>query len=434
MSAVARATGTAHGAGQRGLAFGVVAYRALDRSGTLVAGSLPAANRQDALEKLRDMSLLPVEVTEGAPADTPPSAPVWRSRPRRDEITQMTRDLALFLDCGVALDQALLAIARSGVRPAVADLVTALNRSVSAGKSFAAALREHPRAFAPAYCAMVEVAEHSGSLSGTLALIARERARAEALGRRMRSALAYPAFLVCASIAVLAFVLGSVVPEFERAFVGLGTPEGPAASIFALSQWWSAHASTAAMAMVATAAAIFLSLRFAPARRRAFGLIARAPGISRLVALEQAVTVSSTLRTLMASGVDITTSLRLLEGLVRDDRSARGIERTIRGVRQGRTLGEMFGEAGLLPADALHMLRVGEETAQVATALGNIARIFEERLDRRLARLTAVLGPAILVLVSALIAWIIVSVMTALMSMNELLLAGGRFHADAFVA
>ena len=128
------------------------------------------------------------------------------------------------------------------------------------------------------------------------------------------------------------------------------------------------------------------------------------------------------LSTLSRSGVDISTSLRLIRDLMRDRRSAEKIDKIVASVRQGHRLSEALAESDLLPVYAVHMLRVGEESGELDIAAIRVAGFYEEKLDRALTRLTSILGPAIMVLVSMLIAWLIVSVMSALLSMNELIL------------
>jgi general secretion pathway protein F len=107
---------------------------------------------------------------------------------------------------------------------------------------------------------------------------------------------------------------------------------------------------------------------------------------------------------------------------MRDRRSAESIDGVLASVRQGHRLSEALTEVGLLPNYAVQMLRVGEESGELAQSALRIAAFYETRLDRALGRLTSILGPAIMILVSFIIAWLIISVITALLSVNELLL------------
>jgi general secretion pathway protein F len=151
-------------------------------------------------------------------------------------------------------------------------------------------------------------------------------------------------------------------------------------------------------------------------------LLTRLPGIRQVVRYEQTVAFCAALGTLTRSGVDISAALRLTRDVMRDQRSAETIDSVVSAVRQGQRLSDALGETNLLPLYAVHMLRVGEESGELGSAAVRIAGFYEIRLDRALARLTSILGPTIIVLVSSLIAWLIISVITALLSVNELLL------------
>jgi general secretion pathway protein F len=140
------------------------------------------------------------------------------------------------------------------------------------------------------------------------------------------------------------------------------------------------------------------------------------------VVYEQTVAFCATLGTLSHSGVDISTALRLIRDVMRNARSAEKIDRVVAGVRQGRRLSEALLDENILPPYAVHMLRVGEESGELDSAATRVAGFYEARLDRSLTRLTSILGPTIIIMVSGLIAWLIISVITALLSVNEILL------------
>jgi general secretion pathway protein F len=129
----------------------------------------------------------------------------------------------------------------------------------------------------------------------------------------------------------------------------------------------------------------------------------------------------TTLGTLLGSGVDITSSLRLVRDLFRDPRAAEKVDRLIAEVRQGHRVSDSLASLNLLPPYVIPVLRVGEEAGELDTMAVRIGGFYEDRLDRALTRLTSILGPSILILVSLMIAWLIVTVITALISVNDLL-------------
>lgn len=405
-------------------------YRAVDRHGKVVAGFIAAPSRQSALDEMEKMSLMPIEVGDDASAGG--SLPALLRNPSAEDITGATRDLATLLRSGITLDRALLVIAETDDMPAVSALMRALNAGVTAGKSLSDTLSAYPNVFPTHYAKMVEVAEAKGKLADTLTLIAHERTRSETLKRRITSALAYPAFLFLAATGVLIFVLTSVVPEFERALAGFRREAGSQTEvIFALSRALRDNGPLLATVTIAGLAALLVANRNWSVRSAAFQVLTRIPGLRRTVLYEQTTAMCATLSALLASGVDISSALRLVRDLMRDRRAAERLDHAIRRVRQGERVSNVLREADVLPAYAAHILQIGEQAGDMSASLARISATYEEKLDRSLARLTSIAGPVVLILVSAMIAWIIVSVMTALLSMNDLLLTEGYSHAIA---
>jgi len=395
-------------------------YRALDASGQMVAGVIEAASTAAVTPELEKIAFLPIEIRdESEPAGFSLSR-LFARGPTREEISGVSEDLATLIKGGVTLDRALLILSETGVRPAVAALMRDLHREISAGHSLAEAVSTHPELFPKTYAKMVEVAEVAGTLDETLRVIAHERRRGESLRRRISSALAYPAFLIVAATGVLFFVLIGIIPEFERALAGFES-EDQQPFIFTLSRTVRANTDLLGIGAVAILAALFFALRSRAVRGFLMRAIGRVPGIRELVRHEQTVVFCATLGTLTHSGVDISAGLRLIRDLMRDSRSAERIDRLVASVRQGHRLSDALLEIDILPPYAVHMLRVGEESGELDSAAMRIAGFYEVRLDRALTRLTAILGPAIIILVSGMIAWLIISVITALLSVNELL-------------
>lgn len=400
-------------------------YQALDSSGDVLSGEMEADSTGDVFGQLERLGHMPIEAKELGAGESGASARRWNlfgSRPGREEITEITRDLAMLLKGGVSLHEALQLLSRMGGRPPLRSLMATLQREIAQGKSFAEALSAHSDVFPQIYVKMVEVAESAGTLEATLDKIAHERTRSEALRRRVTSSLTYPAFLVVAALGVFLFVMLKIIPEFERALSGFMDKMSPQARlIFSISQFVRENID-----FILIAAAVLLVGGLLLSRSRAFiGLLIRTlgrlPGTRIIVQYQQTVFFCSTLGSLLGSGVDITSSLRLVRDLFRDPRAAEKVDSLIAEVRQGHRVSDSLAGLGLLPQYVIPILRVGEEAGELDTMAIRIGGFYEDRLDRALTRLTSILGPTILIAVSVLIAWLIVTVITALISVNDLL-------------
>src|ERR1700722_3107921 len=190
-------------------------YRALTQSGELVSGSIAAPTAAEVAHRIEYLGLVPIEtLVEGAGAPTERFSFAFWARPRAEDVTVFTRDLALLLKAGARINDGLELLAQDidvgRLRPTVAKIRAA----VLAGESFAEAISRHPALFPAMYVALVRVGEASGTLDRILEVLGEERSRAEALRRRLADALRYPAFVLCAAGAVLTFFLLFVLPQF----------------------------------------------------------------------------------------------------------------------------------------------------------------------------------------------------------------------------
>jgi general secretion pathway protein F len=297
-----------------------------------------------------------------------------------------------------------------------------LHLSLSQGRSLSQAVARHPRLFPPIYRKMVEVAEAAGRLEHALTSLAAERQRSERLRRRFVSAIAYPVFLVAASLAVLFFVLIYLIPKFEVALQGFRDRIDPTALfVFNLSAFVNANLDVIVLGMAGLLGAAMVVARVGRERGVWIGLLAKLPVAGTLLSHELTVTFCRTLGILVGGGVDISTALRLIRGVVRLPGAGQELDRVVADVRQGQRLSEALMPRKLFPRHVAQMLRVGEEAGELPDSAARVAEFYELKLDASLGRLIAVVGPAVMVLVSVLIAWLIISVMTALMSINDVL-------------
>lgn len=397
-------------------------YKALNTAGKPTDGVMEAASPAEVARALGEAGFTPISAKPLGSGD----GRTWRERltpdPRPEEITAFTLDLAMLLDGGVALDEALVILTQMETRRWLVRLVRSLHAEISGGRSFSAVLADHPALFPPLYVKMVEVAEMSGRLANALASIANERQRREALRKRLVGAVAYPMFLAVAAIGVLFFVLLYIIPQFEGAIEGFRDRiDGSALFVFELSERVRAVSGFILPTLIGCLVVFLLAKRALAGRSLGLELLSRLPFTRPLVGYSLTLTFCRTLSILLANGVDISTSLRLIRGLSRVPGAAQTIDAVLADVRQGRRLSAALAQRPLLPAHVVQMLRVGEEAGSLPESAARVSVFYEAKLDTALARFTAVLGPVLMMGVSLLIGWLIISIMSALMSINDLL-------------
>jgi general secretion pathway protein F len=397
-------------------------YKALSAGGKMLVGTMEAHSRAEVVQHLERVGYTPVSTRES----TAKPARSWREaltpEPRSEDITGFTLDLAMLLKGGVTLDEALLILSQMESRRWLSRLIRTLHVELSGGKSFSQVLAMHPKLFPPIYVKMIEVAETAGRLEEALTGIARERQRNEALRRRFISAISYPLFLMVAAIGVLIFVMLYIVPQFEQAISGFRDRLDPASlRVFDLSRMLRENLNWFGAAAVGLLVLFIVIGRLGRGTNVWVAIGSRLPGVKTVLVYDLTLTFCRTLSILVANGVDISTALRLIRGVVRIPSAGPEIDRVIADVRQGRRLSESLSKRDLLPGHVVQILRVGEESGTLADSADRIGIFYETKLDTALGRVTAIIGPAMMIGVSLLVAWLIISVISALLSINELL-------------
>jgi general secretion pathway protein F len=394
-------------------------YRALTQSGELVSGSIQAASAAEVARRIEFLGLVPVETQAAAGPSSRPGLS-FGGTPKRVDVTLFTRDLALLLRAGARLNDALELLAEDRDLGRMKQVVGRIRSDVMAGGTFAEAVAAHPALFPPVYVALVRVGETSGTLDRTLELLAAERVRAEEMRRKLVEALQYPAFVLVAAGGVLVFFLLFVLPQFSTVLRDMGAElDASVQMLLDLSDLMQGHATELGVAVAVIPLALFVVLRRPGARASAVAALARLPMVRTVFAYRRSAVFCRNLGILLGNGVTLTNALRIVvEVLSASDDASAWAEASDR-VRHGARLSEAFAENSVLPPMAIRMLRLGEETGQLSVLAGRIADFYEEKLQRSLARVAAIIGPLAIVTISVVVGGLIVSVMTALLSVSQ---------------
>ena len=397
-------------------------YEALDTTGRKLTGIMDGASSGEIIQELNRAGFLPIRTTE-AKAQTGRSwLDLLTPEPKAEDVTALTLDIVMLLKGGVTLSEALSLLHQMGGARWRVRVLHELHLAIAVGKTFSQALSEHPRLFPPIYIKMVEVAEATGRLEQALDSLAEERQRMERMKKRLIGAVAYPAFLVVSALSAMTFIFLYVIPQFETALEGFRDKIDPTAlMVFNMSAFLRANIQTIMIAAALAIVAALLAGRVGAKRGFWVSLFSRLPFFRTMFLYEATLKFCRTMAVLMGNGVDISTALRLVRDVVRLPAFATAIDGVTADVRKGRRLSEALETRDFLPRHVVQMLRVGEESGRLPDSAGRVAVFYEARLDTALTRVIAVIGPATMVLVSVLIAWLIISVMTALMSVNDLL-------------
>ncbi|CCE00363.1 putative general secretion pathway protein F [Bradyrhizobium sp. STM 3809] len=385
-------------------------------------GTISAATSKDVIDRIEYLRLLPIETVE----ETGGSAVgrdmiAWFGRPTPSDVTTFTRDLALLLKAGARLEQSLELLAGDADIGRLRPIVSRLRSSILAGESFADALAHHRSQFSAMYQALVRVGEAAGSLDHVLDALGAERARAEAMRRKLGDAMQYPLFVLIAAGLVMLFFFIVVLPQFSTVLRDFGARTDAAINTFLdVSDFLRGNGVALTLSAGAIVAAGLLLISRARIRAALLGHLCRLPGLATVFRSYRTSVFCRNLAILLGSGLTLTATLRILIDIMSATGNGPVWSAVADRVRQGGKLSEALAAASILPAMATRMIRIGEETGQLPVLAGRIAEFYEAKLQRSLDRIVGIVGPAAIILISTVVGGLIVSVMTALLSVTQL--------------
>ena len=397
-------------------------YRALTQAGEMVSGSISATSASEVMRQVEYLGLVPIEAANDGGGSTGWNLHLaFFNKPRVEDVTIFTRDLALLLKAGARLDAALELLASDRDIGRLSPIIGKVRSGILSGESLAEAISHHPTVFPKVYEALVRVGEASGTLDHVLEVLAAERERGEALRRKLGDAMRYPAFILFAAGSVLTFFLLFVLPQFGSVLRGFQAKLDPIVVFFlGFSDLVRSHGTVIVVgAVILLISGWVLAVR-PDVQRSAWNTMMHLPVLKTLLMFHTAGVFCRNLGLLLGSGLTLSATLRILVDLL--DRRGRPETwtRVADHVRHGGRLSDALADTKALPATAVRMLRLGEETGQLATLSSRIAEFYEAKLQRSLDRIIGVAGPAAIIGISIIVGGLIVSVMTSLLSVSQI--------------
>ncbi len=400
-------------------------YRAYDGAGALKSGEIDGVSDTGVLDQLRAAGLLPVEAVEqrGGARDVR-----WWERDLfagrtlpPTSLALFTRELATLVEAGIPLDEALRIVTLHPMGPRVRKVVEETLTHVLEGASLSEAMERQGR-FGDFYCSMVRAGEAGGNLSEVLRQLASFLERSVETRARIRSALVYPSVLVLMAIGALILIATVLLPTIVPIFRDAGAE--PPYLIRRMLDLQSAIAQHWIVLCVILAAAVagLVALQNPQVRVAGHRLLLRMPVLGELITLAETAKLARTLASLLGSGVPMLTALRIVENVAGNAVFTAAIAEAAEEVKEGRMLSQAMRNGGVFPSLMLRLIAVGEETGRLEPMLRHVEKIFETQVQRRLEQLLTLLTPALTIFMGLIVGGLIMSVMSAILSINELAL------------
>lgn len=398
-------------------------FKAASPAGEVETGELEARDEAAAVERVQAMGLIPILIKVGAgdTAATAGGSLFTRRRVSRDQLGELTRELATLLHSGLPLDRALELLIGMAVIPQMAALLTQVRDEVRGGAALSKAMEAHPDVFSRFYTGMIRAGEAGGALGMVLARISEFMERSKELRDTVTSALIYPTILVLASVSSVLLLLVLVVPQFSQMFeqsgkaLPLPTQIVIGAGEWLRRYWWGIPLGLWLVWRY------FVGQMKRPERKFVWdGRLLRLTLVGDLLTRIEVARFARTLGTLLSNGIPLLPALTIVKDTVSNSVIAASLEAAREQLQAGQGLSKPLMAQAVFPPLAVHMMGVGEETGRLDEMLTRIADVYDREVSLAVKRMLALLEPVLILGLGLVIGGIILSILLAILKVNSL--------------
>ncbi len=398
-------------------------YEATTRDGNIVKGTMEVVSESIAVERIQEMGYFPLKVKKAVEHENAIDRILssFQDRITNKDLMTFTYQLSVLLDSGFPLERSLTILSELTEKKKFQELLKEMISNVRGGKSFSDTLARFPSVFPLFYVNMVKAGEAGGFIEDVISRMAVYLESSQGLKDDVRSALVYPMVIFSFSCIAVIVLLTFVIPNFSEIFADMGA-ELPLSTLILLSisealveYWWIILLSVAGVVVgikkyisSESGRQFWDRLKF---RLPVFGKLYREAAVSRF---------ARTFGTLLDSGVPILSALQIVKGTLENEKISEIIGSVREAVRKGRSISEPLSNSDIFPPIAVHMITVGEESGKLNEMLIKISDRFDIEVKTTVKRLLSLLEPALIIFMAVLIGAIVISMLLAIFSINEM--------------
>jgi general secretion pathway protein F len=397
-------------------------FKALNAKGREESGVLEADTPRLVRQQLRDRQLIPLQIQEVREAERKSSLRTSRRGMRSADLALFTRQLATLVRSGTPLEESLGTISRQTHKKSVQRIVLGVRSRIVEGHTLADSLSQFPGVFPGLYRATVAAGEQAGHLDDVLERLADYTEEHQAIQQKITTAMVYPILLTLVSIAVVAGLLGYVVPQVVQIFDNLDK-ELPTLTkvMIALSDIVKTAGPYIAAGLVAVVILFMQLYRRQPRVRYSTDrFMLRLPFFGELIQGKHAAAFSRTLSILSGSGVPILTALKHAAEVVGNVPMREAIDTAAERVREGASISGSLQKSGLFPPMTLHLIASGEASGNLERMLERAATQQERETANRLSTMVTLFEPILILVMGAVVLVIVLAILLPIFDLNQL--------------
>jgi general secretion pathway protein F len=406
-------------------------YKAYGPGGKAVRGVVDAENVKAARMKLKKQGLAVFEIAEKsgssavANAKTPgggTAAPGFFSgKVGIKDVSMMTRQLASLVKANIQLVEALNAMVEQSEHPLIKIVLAQVRQDVNEGLSLSKAMSKHPRVFDNIFVNMIEAGEASGTLALILIRLADLKEAQMRLRTKIVSGMTYPALMLFVASVLMIAIFTFVLPQLKTVFESMNKKMPPmtivlmATSDIIITYWYLI------LGGIVGSVSFFVKWKNSAAGRPAWDAIQlKFPVFGPLIRMIGVQRFTSTMATLLGSGVPILNALAISRNLVGNTLLERAISSARENITEGQSISGPLAKSGQFPPLVIHMISIGEKTGELPAMLENVSQNYEEQVSAKIDGLTSLLEPLMIVGMGGMVGFIVISVFMPLLDLNNI--------------
>jgi len=387
-------------------------YQARTKEGLIQIGTIKAPTKEKAISFLQSQGFYITYLEEDVSSFKSLHSRLLRSRITRKDIMSFSRQLALLVDAGISLVEALRTVGLQTEKKTFREIILQIAEEVESGVYFSDALSKFPTIFTQFYVNMVKSGETSGRLSETLNYLATHLEKEYMLIEKIKGALMYPMFIFTMLVAVLVFMVIYVFPQIKETFEPLGI-KFPAITtflfnvgIFLLKWWW-----VIIVLLIFTVIVIWRYFQTKEGKELINNILPKLPIFGSLFTKIYTARLSDNLATLIYAGLPLTQALEITGNILNRTFLGTIIYEVKNKVRAGENLSSAFGRyVPPVPQLLVQMIKVGEKTGRLEESLQSVAEFYRKETEYTIEALTRLIEPFLILIVGITVALLMLSV------------------------
>lgn len=397
------------------------AYTARNERGKLIRGVMDTPDKSQVIEKLQSAGLYVTGVIEKKATNIMKFMEVF-AVPKQVSIAIFCREFATMINAGLPLLRAITLLIDHVEDKPLQNALKGVRDSVRSGSTLADAFKNYPKVFSELFVSSVAAGEAGGTLDLTLGRLADHMEKEVDLKNKVKAALTYPVILISATMVIIGIFMLFVIPRFIPLFLESKVPLPlPTLIIYKLGNFLHAHGIMIIIGAVLSGVGFGTYIRTPKGRLNFDRFKINMPIFGKIIRQVEAARFSSTLETLMISGVPLLRSMELLYRIASNKVVAILIDNVQNSVRNGDTISEPISKSDVFPPMVADMIAVGEETGNMEEMLTKISDFFIREVENTTKKLASILEPILLLFMGSVVVFVALSILLPMFRMVQVL-------------